>query len=182
MRVRIAPVLILAAVLLASVPDAAQAQPPLQRDTWLLSGALGLALDADANGSLTLHGAAAFPLSGDIAVEGELGHVFDISPGNVGVDVSLTTVHGSVLYFINTPYVLTPYVAAGIGLGKYSVDIAGEPDGFSTTELGFNLGAGVTYPLNNTTAFRGDFRYFKHIDDVPSIWRFTAGVAVRFGN
>jgi opacity protein-like surface antigen len=172
---------ILAVAVLASLPDAAQAQPPLQRDTWLLSGGLGLALDADANGSLTMHGGAAFPLSSELAVEGELGHVFDISPGNVGVDVSLTTVHGSVLYFINTEYVLTPYLAAGLGLGKYAVDIAGDADGFSTTELGFNLGGGVTYPLNNTTAFRGDFRYFKHIDDVPSIWRFTAGVAVRFG-
>ncbi|MGH9240328.1 MAG: outer membrane beta-barrel protein [Vicinamibacterales bacterium] len=180
MNVRIAPVMILAAVVLASVPDAAHAQPPLQRDTWLLSGALGLALDADANGSLTMHGAAAFPFTSELAVEGELGHVFDISPGNVGVDVSLTTVHGSMLYFINTPYVLTPYLAAGLGLGKYAVDVEGGPD-FSTTELGFNLGAGVTYPLNNTTAFRGDFRYFKHIDDVPSVWRFTAGIAVRFG-
>ena len=47
MRLRVAPAMILAAVLLASVPDAAYAQPPLQRDTWLLSGALGLALDAD---------------------------------------------------------------------------------------------------------------------------------------
>lgn len=172
--------MILAAVVLASVPDAAHAQPPLQRDTWLLSGALGLALDPDANGSLTVHGGAAFPFTSELAVEGELGHVFDISPGNVGVDVSLTTVHGSVLYFINTPYVLTPYLAAGLGLGKYAVDVEGGAD-FSTTELGFNLGAGVTYPLNNTTAFRGDFRYFKHIDDVPSVWRFTAGVAVRFG-
>ncbi len=54
MRVGLAPVIILAAVLLASVPEAAQAQPPLQRDTWLLSGALGLALDADASPSLTL--------------------------------------------------------------------------------------------------------------------------------
>jgi opacity protein-like surface antigen len=180
MRFRIAPAMILAAVVLTSAPDVAQAQPPLQRDTWLLSGALGLAVDADANGSLTMHGAAAFPLTTELAVEGELGHVFDISPGNVGVDVSLTTVHGSVLYFINTEYVLTPYLAAGLGLGKYSVDVEGAGS-FSTTELGFNLGAGVSYPLGNATAFRGDFRYFKHIDDVPSIWRFTAGVSVRFG-
>ncbi len=47
----------------------------------------------------------------------------DNSPGNVGVDSSLTTVHATVLYFVNTLYVLTPYLAAGIGLGKYSVDV-----------------------------------------------------------
>ena len=47
MRVAMAPVVILAAVLMTAAPDVANAQPPLQKDTWLLSGALGLALDAD---------------------------------------------------------------------------------------------------------------------------------------
>lgn len=183
MRFGIAPVAILAAALLISVADAAHAQPPLQRDTWLLSGALALALDADANTSLALAGAAAFPLTNVLAVEGELGHVLDISPGNVDVDTSITTVHGSVLYFVNTSYVLTPYLAAGLGVGKYSSEVKTTPPvEFGTTEFGFNLGAGVTYPLNDSTYFRGDFRWFKHIDDVPSVWRFAAGVSVRIGS
>jgi opacity protein-like surface antigen len=180
MRVALAPVVILAAVLVTTAPDVVHAQPPLQRDTWLLSGALGLALDADASPSLTFSGAAAFPLTSDLAIEGELGHVVDNAPGNVSVDSSLTTVHATVLYFVNTSYVLTPYLAAGLGLGKYSVDVGSTS--FSQTEVGFNLGAGVTYPLNRTTYFRGDFRYFKHIDDVPSVWRFTGGVTVRIGS
>ena len=41
MRVALAPVVILAAVLVTAASTVAQAQPPLQRDTWLLSGALG---------------------------------------------------------------------------------------------------------------------------------------------
>jgi opacity protein-like surface antigen len=178
-----ASVVILAAVLLATLPQAAHAQPPLQRDTWLVSGALGLALDADASPSLTLHGAAAFPLTSVLAIEGELGHVFDIAPGNVSVDSSLTTFHATALYFFNTTYVLTPYLAAGIGLGKYSIDVPAGSS-FSTTEIGFNLGGGVTYPLKiwRATYFRGDFRYFKHIDDVPSVWRFSGGLAVRIGS
>lgn len=180
MRFRIAPVVVLATVLLASLPESAHAQPPLQRDTWLLSGALGLALDADGNPSLTMYGAAAYPLTSQVAIEGELGHVFDIAPGNASVDASVTTVHATALYFVNTTYVLTPYLAAGLGLGKYSVDVT--PGSFSQTEIGFNLGGGVTYPLNGSTYFRGDFRYFKHIDNVPSIWRFTGGVTVRIGS
>jgi len=179
MRVALAPVVILAAVLVTA-PDVAHAQPPLQRDTWLLSGALGLALDADASPSLTLSGAAAFPLTSDLAIEGELGHVVDIAPGNAIVDSSLTTVHATVLYFVNTSYVLTPYFAAGLGLGKYSVEVG--DTSFGQTEVGFNLGAGVTYPLKRATYFRGDFRYFKHIDDVPSVWRFTGGITVRIGS
>ena len=182
MRFRLAPVVICLAVVLASFAEEAQAQPPLQRDTWLLSGALGLALDADADPSLTLHGAAAFPLTGEIAIEGELGHVIDMSPGDSELDTSLTTVHATVLYFVNTEYVLTPYLAAGLGIGKYSYDLRTPPIENSTTEFGFNLGGGVTYPITGTTYFRGDFRWFKHIDDVPSVWRFTAGVAVRVGS
>jgi opacity protein-like surface antigen len=178
MRFALAPVVILAAVLMA--PTVVRAQPPLQKDTWLLSGALGLALDADASPSLTFSGAAAFPLTSDLAIEGELGHVVDNAPGNVSVDSSLTTVHATVLYFVNTSYVLTPYLAAGLGLGKYSGEVGAAS--FSQTEVGFNLGAGVTYPLKRATYFRGDFRYFKHIDDVPSVWRFTGGVTVRIGS
>ena len=171
-----APVVILAAVLMTAAPDVANAQPPLQKDTWLVSGALGVGIDADGSASLTIQGAAAYPLTSELAIEGELGHVFDIAPGNVNVDSSLTTFHGTALYFINTSYVLTPYLAAGIGAGKYSVNQ------FSTTELGFNLGAGATYPIGKATYFRGDFRYFKHIDDVPSVWRFSGGIAVRIGS
>ena len=180
MRFRIAPVVILATLLLASMPEAAQAQPPLQRDTWLLTGALGLGLDADANPSLTIHGAAAYPLTSQLAIEGELGYVFDVAPGNIGVDASLTTIHATALYFFDTSYVLTPYLAAGIGAGKFSVDVT--PGSFSQTEVGFNLGGGVTYPLTGSTYFRGDFRYFKHIDDVPSVWRFSGGLTVRIGS
>jgi opacity protein-like surface antigen len=178
MRFVLAPVVILTAVLMA--PTVVSAQPPLQKDTWLVSGALGLALDADASPSLTLHGAAAYPLTSDLAIEGELGHVFDLAPGNVNVDSSLTTFHATALYFVNTSYVLTPYLAAGIGAGKYSIEVP--PGKFSTTEIGFNLGGGVTYPVRKNTYFRGDFRYMKHIDDVPSVWRFTGGIAVRIGS
>jgi hypothetical protein len=48
--------------------------------------------------------------------------------------------------------------------------------------VGFNLGGGVSYQLNTSVAIRGDFRYFKHIDDIPSIWRFLAGVTVEVGD
>ena len=77
---------------------------------------------------------------------------------------------------------LTPYLAGGIGVGNYSVSVQALPSDFSTTEFGFNLGGGVMYPFSNATSFRGDFRFFKHIDNVPSVWRFTAGISVRIGS
>lgn len=182
MRFGIAPVLFLAGLLVTCVPGAAQAQPPLQRDTWLLTPFLGLVLDADADPSLTIGGAGAYPITDRLAVEGELGLVFDTAPGDADVDSSLTTIHASALYFFNTAYVLTPYVAGGIGIGNYSHDVANPPAEFDATEVGFNVGGGVTYPIRNAMYFRGDFRYLKHIDDVPSIWRFAAGLTFRVGN
>jgi hypothetical protein len=170
----------LAALLLSSFPDIAGAQAPLQRGTWLASGAAGVAVDPDGNASFVVDVAAALPLNSQIALEGELGHVLDLAPDESTVDASVTTAHGNLLYLFNTSYVLTPYVTGGLGVGKFSVNTpAGDA---SRNEFGFNLGAGVFYPLAGGASIRGDFRYFKHIDDLPSVWRFTGGIAVRIGS
>lgn len=173
--------MILAGLLLAATPPAAHAQSPLEPDRVLVSGTIGLALDGDADPSLAIAGAAAYPISSLLAVEGELGHVFDMAPGDADVDSSLTTVHASALYFLNTSYVLTPYLAGGLGFGKFSHDVRFPPASIGRTELGFNLGAGVMHPFGGTL-MRGDFRYFKHIDDVPSVWRLAVSVSVGIGS
>jgi opacity protein-like surface antigen len=170
----------LAALLISSFPNIAHAQAALQKGTWIASGAAGLALDSDANASFAVDVAAAFPLNARLAVEGELGHVLDLAPDNSAVDASMTTAHGNLLYLFNTSYVLSPYVTGGLGVGKFSVSTpAGDA---SQNEFGFNLGAGVLYPLAGGASIRGDFRYFKHIDDLPTVWRFTGGIAVRIGS
>ena len=172
-------------LLLASllVPvSTAHAQSPLASDTWILTPFAGVALDSDADASLTIGGALAFPLTPTLAVEGELGHLFDMAPDDAAVDSALTTVHGSLLYFFESSFVAVPYVAAGIGIGKFSLEVDAPPASFDRTEVGFNLGGGVVYPLSGPAWFRGDFRFFKHIDNVPTVWRLTAGITLRIGN
>ena len=181
MRIGIVPAVCLTALMLAAQPDSALAQPPLQAGTWLISPTIALALDPDADPSLAVAGALAYPITPLFAVEGELGHVFDMAPDDPDVDSKLTTVHGSLLYFFRTPYVLAPYVAGGLGIGKFSHEVTFPPASITGTELGFNLGGGITYPLSGATWFRGDVRYFKHIDDVPTVWRFAAAVTIRIG-
>ena len=161
---------------------AARAQSPLAFDTWTVTPFIGIALDPDADPSLTLAGAVGFPLTEALAIEGELGHVFDMAPDDSDVDSSLTTVHASLLAFFETDFVLTPYVAGGIGIGKFSHEVTTPPADIEGTEIGFNLGAGVTYQVDDPVWVRGDFRYFKHIDNVPSSWRFAVGVTFRLGN
>jgi opacity protein-like surface antigen len=165
----------------ALAPVRASAQSPLAGE-WFLSPAVGVAFDPDADVSLTISGAVGYPLTSAVALEGELGHVFDMASGDRDVDSSLTTVHGSVLYFFDSDYVATPYLAAGLGVGRFSHRVRLPPASIEATELGFDLGGGVTYPLQNNTWLRGDFRYFKHIDDIPSAWRFSGSVVLRVAN
>ena len=170
-------------VLLVSLVGASDAfaQSPFEPGGVAVTPAVGFALDSDADVSLVISGALAYPLGESFAVEGELGYLFDLAPDNANLDSSLTTIHGSLLYLINTEYVLRPYVAAGLGIGRLSLEVATPPESFHSTEVGLNLGGGVFYPLRDNMWFRGDVRYFNHIDDVPAAWRFTAGLVLRVG-
>jgi len=157
-------------------PAAARAQSPYERGDWVVSPALGIAFDPDADVSLTLVGTAGYPVTPSLIIEAEVGHLFDLAPGDAEVDSSLTTIHGAALFFFETEYLLSPYVAGGIGFGHFSHDVETPPASISQTEIGINLGGGVTYPVRDRVLIRGDFRYLKHIDDVPSAWRFVAAV------
>jgi opacity protein-like surface antigen len=171
---------VLIVFLVSPVPDA-QAQSPLAPDSWFVTPSIGMAFDSDADVSLSVAGAAAYPITGALAVEGELGHLFDLAPGDADVDSSLTTVHADLLYFFDSEFVAVPYIAGGLGVGRFSHEVTRPPASINQTEIGFNLGGGVTYLLGQRAWIRGDFRYFKHIDDVPSAWRFSAGVSLRVG-
>jgi opacity protein-like surface antigen len=165
---------------LSLVPAPAAAQAPVDTPGLFVSPVLGLGLDPDADPSLTLAAALAYAFTDALALEGELGHVFDTAPGDSDVDISLTTFHASALYFFNTENVVNPYVAAGIGFSRFSHDVLEPPASIDATEVGFNLGAGLTYPLTERTWLRGDFRFFNHNDNVPSIWRLAGAITLRF--
>ena len=174
---------IVCSALFVLAPYVAAAQSPVETDgAWLVSPHLALVLDDDADPSLAFGAGLAYPLTSALAIEGELSHALDLVPGDADVDSSLTTVHGSLLYFFRTSYRLTPYVAGGLGFGKFSHDVTAPPASIDRTEVGFNLGGGVTYPVNSALWLRGDFRVLKHIDDVPTIWRFGGGITIAIGD
>ena len=166
-----------AILLVTTLPSLARAQSPVEAGAWTVSPLLGIAFDSDGDASLSLAGAVDYHVTPEFALEGELGHVFDTAPDDANVDASLTTAHASVLYFFDAA--LHPYVAAGIGAGHFSVAVRAPRASFDTTEIGFNLGAGVIYPLDDGLGVRGDFRYFKHIDNVPSSWRLSGGITLK---
>lgn len=174
-------VLLSVVVMTLTGASAASAQSPFEPGAVTLTPSIGFALDPDADVSLAVAGAVAYPISPSFVVEGELGHVFDLAPGDADVDSSLTTVHGSLLFLIDTEYLLMPYLAAGLGVGRFSYEVTGPPASIHTTEVGVNLGGGLAYPIRDGIWLRGDLRYFNHIDDVPAVWRFSAGVVLKAG-
>jgi hypothetical protein len=178
----IARIVLFGVLVLAGVVSPAFAQLPLSEGEWYVTPTVGLALDGDADSSLAIAGSAMYLLTPNIAVEGEIGHVFDVAPGDADVDSSLTTVHGSAVYFIDTGHVAIPYLSGGLGIGKFSHDVVLPPVEINQTEIGFDLGGGLVYPLGDGILARGDLRIFKHIDNVPTVWRFGAAISFRVGN
>ena len=77
--------------------------------------------------------------------------------------------------------VSTLTLAAGLGIGKFSREVERPPASLDSTEMGFNVGGGVTYALSDRAWVRGDVRFFKHIDELPSVWRFAGGITLRVG-
>ena len=183
MITRFFPVVLLVVFCLFT-PRSAHAQGPLTAGTVILTPYIGVAFDPDADASLAVAGSLGYLFTDAFAIEGELGHLFDMVPDDADVDSSLTTIHGSLTYFFVSDYVILPYVTGGIGVGNFSHRVEAPPDSIDRTEIGFNLGAGVTYQIGDDDRymFRGDFRYFKHIDDIPSAWRIAAGVTLRLTN
>ena len=157
-------------------PAAALAQSPFEAGEWVVSPAVGLAFDGDADVSPALVGAVGYPLSPSLIIEADVGYLFDLAPSDPHVDSSLTTFHAGVLYFFDTGYVAIPYVAGGLGIGRFSHDVTNPPDSIGRTEVGVNLGGGIAYPIRERVLARGDFRYFGHIDDVPTTWRLIGSV------
>jgi hypothetical protein len=172
---------IVTACFVAMLPVAAQAQSPIEAERgWAVTALGGLGFPTEGETSPSAAVAGAFSVTQNVAVEGDLGHAFDVAPGDSAVDSSVTTVHGSVLYFFTTPFTLAPYVGGGLGIARFSQDVE-SAEGTSRTEIGFNAGGGVTYPLRESLWLRGDLRVFKHIDNLPVIWRLSGGVTIRVG-
>lgn len=81
-----------------------------------------------------------------------------------------------------------PYVAAGLGMLQSQIDNEDELFDVSSTDFGFNLGAGAMGFATDHVGFRGDLRYVRSFEDLEDdldagsfdFWRATAGVTFRW--
>jgi hypothetical protein len=181
----------LAGVLLL-LPVAAAAQDVTEPGVWFISPMAGPSLDPDGRAGTMLGGAVGHHLTARVTAEAEVTHALD-PVDDPDVDSTLTTAVASLLYHFGEAQ-FRPYVAAGVGVGRYSLQVTVPPADVGSTALAFTLGGGVTWPVSSRVLVRGDFRYINFtretapdpgdlviVDDVPTTWRFAGGLLIRIG-
>jgi OOP family OmpA-OmpF porin len=164
----------------------AAAQSVAEARTWTITPFLGTSIGMDDPGpgnSLGIGVAVGYDLTPNIGFEGEVGHLFDIAGDSDSIDWSITNVSGNFIYHFDVRNI-TPYATFGLGFELSSINV--DEDSLelledSSTEVSFNFGGGVKYPLSDTLLIRGDLRRFQSNDLAPDYWRVYAGLTFTFG-
>ena len=171
----------LAALAISMAPLSAAAQSATEPKTVTITPFLSSSFGSsqDLGGSLGLGLAIAYDLTTRLGFEGELGHAFDVLGDDANVDLSVTNVSGNAVYNFPVPRV-TPYATFGIGIERTSVDVK-SPDPLAlyapgSTEVSYNFGGGVKYPISELFVARGDVRRFQANDLAPDYWRIYGGL------
>jgi opacity protein-like surface antigen len=174
--------LILTVGAICALPLTSAAQSVTEPGTVTVTPFLSSSFDVsdDLGKSMGLGVAVGYDLTTTLGFEGEMGHVFDVLGDDANIDWSLTNVSGNVIYNFRLPRV-TPYATFGIGFERSSIDVK-NPDPLvlyvpSSTEVSYNFGGGVKYPLTELFVARGDVRRFQSTDLAPDYWRVYGGVS-----
>jgi OmpA-OmpF porin, OOP family len=182
---RMFTVVVAACTLLAA--GRASAQSVAQPKTWTVSPFLGSTLDVSGEGagnSLAIGAAAGYDMTRNIGFEGEFSYLFDVTGDTAAIDWSITNFSGNFIYHFDLRDTrITPYGTFGLGFEHSSVDFDTDTrdDSASSTEISFNVGGGVKYPLTDKLLVRGDLRYFASNDLAPDFWRVYAGLTFVLG-
>jgi opacity protein-like surface antigen len=165
----------------AASPARAQsiAQPRSWTVTPFLHTSLGIG-DPAPDDSVGLGVAVAYDWTYNLGFEGEISHLFDVAGDTNDIDWSVSNFSANAVYHFDVKR-FTPYATLGIGIERSSQDLK-NPDplalvaDLSSTEVAFNFGGGVKYPLNARWLARGDLRRFQANDIAPDYWRLYGGL------
>jgi opacity protein-like surface antigen len=170
-------------VIVHPVAGQSVAEPRTWTVTPFLGTSIGLGDPAD-NDSMGLGVAFAYDWTSNLGFEGELGYLFDVAGDTDDVDWSVTNFSGNAIYHFDVRRI-TPYATFGLGFERSSLDVE-NPDILalyppSATEISYNFGGGVKYPLTPRLLVRGDLRRFNANDSAPDYWRLYGGLTFRVG-
>ncbi len=164
--------------LVTAAASAAHAQSVAEPNTVTATPFVSVSFGTSHNlgSSLGIGGAIGYDWTSNLGFEFELGRVFDVAGDDDALDYKLTTINGNVIYHFDVKRV-TPYATAGLGWERASSDFRepaeGDPAG---TEIAWNFGGGVKYPINSRLLARGDLRRFRVNDLAPDHWRLYGGL------
>jgi opacity protein-like surface antigen len=176
--------------LVTLIPSTAHAQqaavePNTVTVTPFLSVSFGLSddpgadLGIDLGSSLGIGAGVEYDWTRTLGFEFEVARVFDVAGDTENLDWGLTNFSGNVIYHFDRVPRFTPYATFGLGWERSDLDFdddAGDEDVDSSTEVTFNFGGGVKYPLNNRIVARADLRRFQVNDEAPDHWRLYGGL------
>ena len=161
-----------------SAPEARSvAEPNTVTVTPFLSGSFGTS--DELGGSIGLGVGVGYDFTRNLGVEGEIGHSFDLSGDDANLDSSATNYSANGVYHFDVRH-FTPYATFGLGVEHVGRTIK-NPDPLalyapSSTEIAYNFGGGVKYPLNDRFILRADLRRFQSTDLSPDFWRLYGAV------
>jgi opacity protein-like surface antigen len=153
------------------------AEPNTLTLTPFLSTSFGSSQDL--GGSAGIGVAIGYDLTRNLGFEGELARAFDVLGDDDNLDWPVTNYSINGIYHFDVRR-LTPYATFGIGVEHVSRKVK-TPDALalyppSSTEVAFNFGGGVKYPLSERFLVRADLRRFQATDLAPDSWRLYGGL------
>lgn len=167
---------------LSFIPSQAGAQAAIEPNTVTVTPFLSTSFGVsdDRSSSLGIGAAVGYDWTRRLGFEFEVGRVFDVAGDDDNVDWALTNISGNVIYHFPAGPRFTPYATAGLGWERSSVDVE-DPDPValtipSSSEVAWNFGGGVKYPINERIIARGDLRRFQVNDLAPDHWRLYGGI------
>jgi opacity protein-like surface antigen len=174
---RVVTVLAVFAAGVASAAAQSVAEPKSVTVTPFLSGSFGTSNDLGS--SLGLGVGVGYDLTRNIGFEFDLGRVFDVAGDDDNIDYKMVTISFNAIYHFDMKRV-TPYATLGLGWENADLDVENiDPLALyppSTTEVAWNFGGGVKYPINERLLARADIRRFQVNDLTPDHWRLYGGL------
>jgi opacity protein-like surface antigen len=132
--------------------------------------------DLDLGSSIGLGAALGYDWTSNLGFEFEFGRVFDVAGDLSALDMNLTTISGNVIYHFDVLRV-TPYATVGLGWQRTGISVEDDAlEDSSETEIAWNFGGGIKYPINDRVLARADLRRFQVNDLGPDHWRLYGGL------
>lgn len=161
----------------AAPPTQSVAEPNTVTVTPLLSTMFGTS--EDLGSSLGIGVAVGYDLTRNLGFEGEIAHAFDVLGDDDNLDWPVTNYSANALWHFDVRR-FTPYATFGLGVEHVSRSVK-NPEPLilypaSSTEVAYNFGGGVKYPVTERFLARADLRRFQSTDLSPDYWRLYGGL------